>query len=65
MPKGIEINQIAFDRYYSYRSVLEIFGEKSSVYAIPKKNICNFGVEWRRVLRKIVEAPAEFQGESQ
>ena len=60
MLKGFEIDSIALDRYYSSRSVLRIFGAKTSVYVIPKKNICNFGAEWMRVLKKIIKAPAEF-----
>jgi len=60
MLEDVEIDSIALDRYYSYRSVLEIFGEKTSVYVIPRENTCNFGVEWMRVLKRIVEAPAEF-----
>jgi len=60
MLKDVEIDSIALDKYYSSRSVLELFGESTSVYVIPKKNICNFGAEWMRVLKRMVEAPAEF-----
>jgi transposase len=60
MLKGVEIDSIAMDRYYSSRSVLRIFGAKTSVYVTPKKNTCNFGVEWMRVLKNIIKAPAEF-----
>jgi len=60
MLKGIEADSIALDRYYSSRSALRIFGAKTSVYVIPKKNVCNFGVEWMRVLKNIIKAPAEF-----
>jgi len=60
MLKGIEMDSIALDRYHSYRSVLEIFGERTSVYVIPRKNTCNFGAERMRILKRMVEAPADF-----
>lgn len=54
---GISINTLRLDKYYSSRKVLKLFGEDVSVYVIPKKNITKIGVEWSRIIRKIIENP--------
>jgi Transposase len=60
MLKGVEINSIALDRYYSSRSVLKLFDKKTAVYVIPKKNLTNFGPEWTKIIERIVEDPVVF-----
>jgi len=57
---GIEIDTIRLDKYYSSRKVLKLFGKKTVVFLIPKKNISKIGLEWSRVIRRIVEAPILF-----
>lgn len=57
---GVEINSIVLDRYYSSRKILKLFGRRTTVFVIPKKNIARIGLEWSRVLRNILEEPAEF-----
>ena len=37
-----------------------VFGERTHVYVVPKKNIRNFGTEWTKVLKRIIEALTEF-----
>lgn len=54
---GIEINTLRLDKYYSSRKVLKLFGEEVSVYVLPKKNISKIGIEWSRVIKRIIEAP--------
>ena len=39
-----------------------VFGKRTYVYVIPKKNIYNFGTEWTKVLKRIIEALTEFPG---
>lgn len=42
---GISINAISLDKYYSSRKVLRLFGGKTALYLIPKKNISRIGLE--------------------
>ena len=58
MLENVEIASMALDGYYSSR--LKIFGKRTHVYVIPKKNIRNFGTEWTKVLKRIIEASTEF-----
>ena len=58
MLENVEIASMALDRYCSSR--LKIFGKRTHVYAVPKKNIRNFGTEWTKVLKRIIEALTEF-----
>ncbi len=57
---GISIDQICLDKYYSSREVLKLFGKKTAVYLIPKKNIANIGLNWSRIFRKILKDPYEY-----
>ena len=57
---GICINTLRLDKYYSSRKVLKLFGEEVSVYVLPKKNISRIGVEWSRVIRRIIGGPLEY-----
>ena len=57
---GIVVDEISLDRYYSSRRVLKLFGERTAVYVIPKRNISKLGFEWRRVLKRIIDDPVLF-----
>ncbi len=57
MLKDVEIDSMAPGRYYSSRSI-RLFGKRTHVYVIPENNIC--GTKWTKVLKMIVESPAEF-----
>ena len=57
---GIPIDQICLDKYYSSRKVLKLFGKRTSVYVLPKKNIAKIGLKWAKVFRKILEDPVEY-----
>jgi transposase len=57
---GISISSIALDKYYSSRKVLQLFGNETAVYVIPKKNIRKIGIGWSRILRRILSDPAGF-----
>jgi transposase len=54
---GIPVDSMALDKYYSSRAVIKLFGEETALYLIPKKNIARVGLEWPRVLRRILEDP--------
>jgi len=56
----IKINSNALDKYYSSRTVLGLFGKKTAVYVIPKKNISKISLEWTRVIERMIEDPIEF-----
>lgn len=58
--RGIEVDEISLDKYYSSRKVLRLFGVKTSVYIIPRKNISKLGFEWAPVIKRIAEDPVEF-----
>lgn len=60
MLKGVKINSIVLDKYYSSRKTLKLFGEKTTVYVIPKKNLTNFGSEWIKVIKRIIGDPVAF-----
>lgn len=57
---GVEVNEISLDKYYSSRKVLRLFGEKTSVYVIPKRNLSRANLEWVPVLHRIIEDPKGF-----
>jgi len=57
---GIRINSVALDKYYSSRKVLQLFGNETAVYVIPKKNIRKIGVSWSKVMRRILIDPIDF-----
>jgi transposase len=57
---GISIDQICLDKYYSSRKVLNLFGNDTAVYALPKKNISKIGPRWAKIFRKILEDPIEY-----
>jgi len=54
---GISIDTLRLDKYYSSKKVLKLFGEDVFVYVIPKNNISKIGIEWSRIIRKIIESP--------
>jgi transposase len=57
---GIQIDQICLDKYYSSRKVLKLFGKRTSVYVLPKKNISKIGLKWAKIFRKILEDPVQY-----
>lgn len=57
---GIVIDKIRLDKYYSSRKILNLFGNRTTVFVIPKKNISKIGFQWSRVIRKIIENPIKF-----
>ena len=57
---GIKIDTLRLDRYYSSRKVLKMFGEEVSVFVIPKKNIATIGIEWSRVIKRIMTDPVSY-----
>jgi len=57
---GIPINTLRLDKYYSSRKVLKLFGEEVSVYVLPKKNISKVGIEWSRVIKRIIASPISY-----
>jgi len=54
---GINIDTLRLDKYYSSRKVLKLFNQNVSVFVIPKKNIANIGIEWSRVIRRMMVDP--------
>ena len=57
---GISVDSMALDKYYSSRKVIKLFGEENALYLIPKKNIARVGLEWSRILRRVLEDPYLF-----
>jgi transposase len=57
---GISVDSLSLDKYYSSRTVIKLFGEETALYLIPKKNIARVGLEWSRVLRRVLEDPYLF-----
>jgi len=57
---GIAVDEASLDKYYSSRKVLKLFGKRTVVYVIPKRNISKLGFEWARVVKRIVENPVLF-----
>ncbi|MBU7011506.1 MAG: ISNCY family transposase [Theionarchaea archaeon] len=57
---GIPIDQICLDKYYSSRKVLKLFGERTSVYVLPKKNISKIGLKWAKIFNRILEDPVQY-----
>ena len=56
----IRIDTLRLDRYYSSRKILKLFGEEVSVFVIPKKNIATIGIEWSRVIKRIIMDPVSY-----
>jgi transposase len=57
---GVSIDSMSLDKYFSSRKVLRLFGREAALYLIPKKNIVNFGLEWSRIIRRMIEDPYLF-----
>lgn len=56
---GISTDSIALDKYYSSRKILKLFGKKTFVYLIPKKNISKIG-RWAKIIKRIIEDPVQY-----
>lgn len=57
---GIKIDTLSLDRYFSSRKVLKLFDKETILYLIPKKNIANMGLEWTRIVKRMIEDPYLF-----
>jgi len=57
---GVRIDTMSLDKYFSSRKVLRLFGTKTSLYLIPKKNIATVGLEWTRIIKRMIEDPYLF-----
>jgi len=57
---GIPIDSMSLDKYFSSRKVLRLFGKNTALFLIPKKNIVNLGIEWTRIIRRMIEDPYLF-----
>ena len=57
---GIKIDTLSLDKYFSSRKVLKLFGKETALYLIPKKNIANVGLEWARIIKRMIEDPYLF-----
>jgi len=54
---GIPVDSLSLDKYYSSRTVIQLFGQETALYLISKKNIARVGLEWSRILRRVLEDP--------
>jgi len=57
---GIKIDTFSLDKYFSSKKVLKLFGKETTLYLIPKKNIANIGLEWARIIKRMIEDPYLF-----
>lgn len=57
---GIKIDTLSLDKYFSSRKVLKLFGKETTLFLIPKKNIANIGLEWTRIIKRMIEDPYLF-----
>ena len=58
--RGISIDSISLDKYYSSRKVLDLFHRKTTVFLIPKDNIAKIGVKWARIIKRIIKDPVKY-----
>lgn len=57
---GIAVDSISLDRYYSSRKVIRVFDSRTTLYLIPKSNLTKIGMDWSRIIRKIIANPRTF-----
>lgn len=57
---GVKTESIRLDRYYSTRKIIRMFDRNAKLYLIPKKNLRNLGMGWRRILMEILRDPHEY-----
>ena len=57
---GIDIDTLSLDKYFSSRKVLKLFGKETILYLIPKRNIASMGLEWTRIVKRMIEDPYLF-----
>jgi len=57
---GIRIDTLSLDKYFSSRKVLKLFDKETALYLIPKKNIAKIGLEWARIIKRMIEDPYLF-----
>lgn len=59
---GAIIKSVRLDKYFSFRTVIKLFGKTVSMYLIPKKNIAKVGA-WTDILMRMMASSAEFLSE--
>ena len=57
---GIKIDTLSLDKYFSSRKVLKLFGKETTLFLISKKNIANMGLEWTKIVKRMIEDPYLF-----
>ena len=57
---GVRIDTMSLDKYFSSRKILRLFGSETSLYLIPKSNIATVGLEWARIIKRMIEDPYLF-----
>lgn len=57
---GIKIDTLSLDKYFSSRKVLKLFGKETTLFLIPKKNIADMGLEWTKIVKRMIEGPYLF-----
>lgn len=58
--RGISIDSISLDKYYSSRKVLDLFHKRTAVFLIPKDNIAKIGARWARIIKRIITDPVKY-----
>ena len=56
----VPIDTMSLDKYFSSKKVLKLFGKETALYLIPKKNIANIGLEWAKIIKRMIEDPYLF-----
>lgn len=57
---GIAVDSISLDRYFSSRKVIRLFDLKTAIFLIPKKNLTTIGIDWARIIKRILTNPREY-----
>jgi len=57
---GITVKEASLDKYYSSRKVLRLFGKRTAVYVIPKRNLSKLGFEWQESSSVLLRIPFSF-----
>ena len=55
------VNSARLDRYYSYQSTLDYFGNETILYILPKSNTrINRSSRWRNIFRRLMKDPLSY-----
>lgn len=58
---GIEVDSVRLDRYYTFKSIIDSFGEQTKFYILPKKNTMIKGKKkWHDIWRTFMENSMAF-----